>query len=625
MGNINGESVSAQQESVAKTVWGYLGSQGFNEISRAAILGNMWQESRMRPDAMQNGPVSPESTKSGYAYGLIQWDGGRRSNLLKQLGSNWSNVNYQLNFLMSEFNGSERGCFSRGGVYSSVNDFKNAPEISTATSQFCTCFERAGKAKMSTRISAAKYFYEAFTGTTAPTDSSSTDDSYNHGGGGNSRTENKATVKPFESYFEAGYLNFGEDNSITSAMLDELVKLDDGRRIRPLSKDDNVTYGDRHYETIYNLTLGDCTFVIPPEFISIMEDSGTQSLITLRQESTQKIKNGYSRRNIVLDVVFHGVNQINGFKVPGPEGWYYVDGLRQLLAEFKCTPFLPIKNWTINYTYNIWTVALQSIIISTMPGYPDVLTAHITLQEVDLFPYLETHTMFFEELIDWDLFRFYYQRQLTETKEYGKLQSIPRLNADNKFKISILDNRVFSPEINYLSADNGKEVTFYDIIFDKKVVVGNEDGSMTIKDPTEEYSTNFVTYLDSEEDDVNIHEFHTGYSNIITNIQMAEMAHPTVQYMGGMDTNFQIAFETKSDNVIQKLQALSSQNNSLIRNNRDYTGIGFIKLESELVQFTGTTFVMIDSITTATVPGFPDLYSVQLNCLSFDAYQKETG
>ena len=439
------------------------------------------------------------------------------------------------------------------------------------------------------------------------------------------KKEDGASSQPFESFFEAGYLYFGEDNSITSAMFDELVKIDNGRRTRPLPKDDNIDYGDRYYETIYNLTLGDCTFVIPPEFISIVEESSTQSLVTLRQESTQKIKSGYSRRTIALDVVFHGVNQINGFKVPGPEDkWYYVDGLRQLLAEFKCTPFLPITNWTINYTYNIWTVALQSIIISTMPGYPDVLTAHITLQEVDLFPYLESHTMFFEDFIDWDLFRFYYQRQLTETNEYGKLQSIPRLSESNKFRMSILNSRVFSADINYLTANNGEEVTFYDIVFDKKIVVGDEDGNMTIQDPSKEHSSNFITFLDSDEDDVKIDEFHTGYSNIITNIQMAEMAHPTVQYMGGMDTNFQIVFETKSDNVLQKLQALASQNNSLIRNNRDYTGIGFIKIENELVQLTGTTFVMIDSITTSTVPGFPDLYSVQINCLSFDAYQKET-
>lgn len=626
MGNINGENVSAQQESVAKTVWDYLGSQGFNEVSRAAILGNMWQESRMRPDAMQNGPVSASSTKGGYAYGLIQWDGGRRSNLLKQLGSNWSNVNSQLEFLMSEFNGPEKNCFNRGGVYSSINDFKNATELSTATNQFCTCFERAGTPHMSARISAAEYFFKTFTGT-SPTDNneqSTTSDGISGSVGAKKRAEEGVKNRTFQSYFESGFLDFGDNNDLTAAMFDELVKLDDGRRIAPISRLDNIEYGDRCYESMYNLTLGDCTFVIPPEFISIAEESNTQSLVTLRQENTQKIKNGYSRRMIVLDVVFHGVNQINGFKVPGPEGWYYVDGLRQLLAEFKCTPFLPITNWTINYTYNIWTVALQSIIISTLPGYPDVLTAHITLQEVDLFPYLESHTMFFEDFIDWDLFRFYYQRQLTESNEYGKLQSIPQLSANNKFKMSILNSRVFDSNIDYTAESSGDNVDFYDIIFDRKIIVENEDGTISVKNPSEEHSTNFIPYLDSEEQNLQIFEFHTGYSNIITNIQMAEMAHPTVQYMGGMDTNFQIAFETTSEDVIQSLQFLTSQNNTLIRDNRDYTGVGFVKIESELVQFTGTTFVMIDSITTSTVPGFPGLYTVQINCLSFDAYQKES-
>jgi hypothetical protein len=206
MGSINGENVSAQQESVAKTVWDYLGSQGFNETSRAAILGNMWQESRMRPDAMQNGPVSPTSTKGGYAYGLIQWDGGRRSTLLKKLGSNWSDINSQLDFLMEEFNTTEKNCFKRGNVYSSVNDFKNATDLATATYEFCTCFERAGKPNVSTRTSAAEYFYEAFTGT-APTNSGGSS-----GGTGSGtkkkRKEDGATTQPFESYFQSGYLDY---------------------------------------------------------------------------------------------------------------------------------------------------------------------------------------------------------------------------------------------------------------------------------------------------------------------------------------------------------------------------------------------------------------------------------
>ena len=211
MGNIRGENVSAQQESVAKTVWDYLGSQGFNEISRAAILGNMWQESKMRPDAMQNGPVSAESTQNGYAYGLIQWDGGRRYSLLKQYGSDWINVNYQLEFLMLEFSGSERNCFKKGGVYSSINDFKNATDLLTATNQFCTYFERAGQANMTTRNSAAEYFFETFTGTSPTSNSSQSYSGNTKGGGGTKRKEDG-----HNAYWQTFDVNVNTDDDINA-------------------------------------------------------------------------------------------------------------------------------------------------------------------------------------------------------------------------------------------------------------------------------------------------------------------------------------------------------------------------------------------------------------------------
>ena len=52
----------------------------------------------------------------------------------------------------------------------------------------------------------------------------------------------------------------------------------------------------------------------------------------------------------------------------------------------------------------------------------------------------------FKYMIDWDLFRFYYQRFLTEKHEYKKLQSLDANKEHNRFKLSILDESVFSSE-----------------------------------------------------------------------------------------------------------------------------------------------------------------------------------
>lgn len=392
-----------------------------------------------------------------------------------------------------------------------------------------------------------------------------------------------------------------ESMPVAAAMLDKLARLKDVRRRQPLDMYDYITYDHRYLYDEYNLQIGDSCFMIPPEFIMVSSESSTQVINTLRQENSQKMKSGYHKRTILIDLVFNGMNQLNGYPVEGPEGTYYVDGLRSILAQFKCAPFLPIISELLNGTYGIFTVALQSITISTVNGFPNVMKAQLTLQEVNLVPYLEVPNFMFRYMIDWDLLRFYYQRFLTENHEYKKLQSLPTNKDHNHFKISILNPSVFE-------AEKVSETNFLDIITDQKIVFDN-------------VSSNFVTYIDSAVDDAVINEFQCSYSNMLANIQMSESECPTLQYMGGMDTMYNISFETKDKGVIQAIEQCQVTNDLITRNNIKYRSLGFVKLESELVEFTGSLFVMIDSVTTNTVPGFPDLYNVQINCIAFDIAQ----
>lgn len=621
------EAQMATHKDTAKIIWDFCKTKGLSNEVCGAILGNIERESHFDSGAIES---------NGEGHGLIQWSYGRKSNLLKYASDrkkSWKDINLQLNFMWDELKGSEKSAFKL---------LKNTTDVVSATKVFNKSYERSGDKEGSIgeqeRITSAKYWYNQFKDTSVTANSSSSSSSQNK------KAEDGANSEHFYQYFTNGYLDISDELSI--AMMDELIKADPLRRTEPLLKMDYIEYGHRYYNTLYNLTLGDCTFVIPPQAISIISESNSQELVTLRQENTQKIKNGYSKRTISIELVFHGHNQINGYKVESPEGYYYVDGLRQLLAQFKCTPFLPIENHTINNTYNIHTVALQSIVCSTVEGFPDMIIANLTLQEVDLYPYIETHTMFFGDFIDWDLFRFYYQRQLTESHEYGKLQSIPVDKSLNKFKISILNDSIFSDDINYeteekeimdYNTDNqiwynekyykrGKKsyFSFYDIVLDKKIAYSDDDGKFHVEDPSDEHPSNFETYIDSEQDDIHIASFQCGYSNILTNIQMAEQSHPTVQYMGGMDTMFNITFETTNEDIVQALEKCNIMNNMITRDHKECSSLGFVKLESELIELFGSKFVMIDSVTTHTVPDFPGLFICQINCVSFDAYQKKT-
>lgn len=399
------------------------------------------------------------------------------------------------------------------------------------------------------------------------------------------------------------------DNTETAVkMFDKFARLGDGRRIQPLDSTDNIIYTHRAYYDNYNLQIGDTYFMIPPEFIMVNSESPGQSIVMLRQENTQKLKSGYHKRIILIDLVFNGIEQLNGYTVNGPEGIYYVDGLRQLLAQFKCAPFLPIVNETINGTYAIFNVALQSITMSTLDGFPGVMTAQVTLQEVNLTPYIEMPDPYFKYIIDWDLFRYYYQRFLTNKHEYKKLQSLPYNREFNHFKISILDLSVFS-------SNQATKKNLLNLITDKEIVRVDDDGNPC--------DTNYVTYVDSAIDDAMISSFQCGYSNILTNIQLSDAGSPTLQYLGGMDTIYNITFETRDYKVVQALESCQINNDVLTRKNIKLRSVGFVKLESELVEFTGSLFVVIESVTTNTVPGFPGLYNVQMNCVAYDIGQSE--
>lgn len=419
-----------------------------------------------------------------------------------------------------------------------------------------------------------------------------------------------AEKKSYLGYNNSGIINL-DSNEVGASMLDKLSRIRDERRLQPLDQMiDNVFYAHRALCDEYNLMIGDTYFLIPPEFIMVNSESQSQSIVTLRQENSMHEKAGFHKRIILIDLVFNGINQLNGFPVDGPDGknTYYMDGLRQLLAQFKCTPILPITNELINGMYGIFTVALQSITMSTIEGFPDAMTCQITLQEIEMFPYINMPNAAFKYMIDWDLFRFYYQRFLTEKHEYKKLQSLDANKEHNRFKLSILDESVFS-------SSKATKYNLLDIITDTEIVKQTEDG--------ENDTTNYTTWVSSDDSDVHISQFHCGYSNLLTNIQLSDSGSPTMQFLGGMDTIYNITFETTDYSVVQCLEQCQMQNDVLTRNNAKFHSLGFVKLESELVEFTGSLFVMIESVTTNTVPGFPGLYNVQIQCVSYDISQSE--
>lgn len=130
----------------------------------AAHLGNMWVESAhtFNPKTIQGNNSFKESIANdpsvgGYAFGIAQWDSGRRVNLLKHAkkeGKKWDDFGLQLDFLLNHDD-------SDSGVIKKL--LKSDGSIDTITERIMNEWERAGdKSSLSERQSAASKYYSKF-------------------------------------------------------------------------------------------------------------------------------------------------------------------------------------------------------------------------------------------------------------------------------------------------------------------------------------------------------------------------------------------------------------------------------------------------------------------------------
>ena len=160
--NASGGGANSYDTANAQKIWGYFTSKGYSPAATAGIMGNLFQESGLRPDAIQGNGKGP-------AAGLAQWENyntksKRWANLnamAQKMGYKWSDLDPQLAFIDQEINNGEF-ITSKSKYYSSVSAFKQATDPTQATEGFELAFERAGKPNMKNRINAATQYYNLY-------------------------------------------------------------------------------------------------------------------------------------------------------------------------------------------------------------------------------------------------------------------------------------------------------------------------------------------------------------------------------------------------------------------------------------------------------------------------------
>lgn len=343
--------------------------------------------------------------------------------------------------------------------------------------------------------------------------------------------------------------------------------------------------------------IGDCVFRIPPEQISVTVLSQTKQTVGLRQKDSVKSKTGYRQREIRVPVVFNGYDQINGYKVPGPFGIQYVDGLRPLIAQVKKTPFLPVENYHLNVNLNIHAVVIGGLSIHTVEDFPDLLEGELILYEFNAQPYLTLPTEAMNDMIDWDLFRWYYQRSMQYIDDNSTYLEPMNEDAGDWFKFYVIEEEVLAALTNAM-----EDVTNIQDYYMKEVVMP---------------------------DDIYVKSIYVGMGNLIKSIFLSDHSAPTTQYLGATSSLISCTFQTQNEEAISIFNNLHELTEEYAKDYRNRNIQGYIRFDNAFTRLFGIKYVMIESCMVDTVPGFPDLYEITVVMSSYDKTQaklhKPTG
>ncbi|MDN9856927.1 hypothetical protein KLM65_03075 [Clostridioides difficile] len=355
-------------------------------------------------------------------------------------------------------------------------------------------------------------------------------------------------------------------------------------RYKPLSYYEYIQYEHRlkYKDNVDNIfRIGDCCFEIPPEYISVTSTNDSESLNEDRFANIGQSKKQNIRREIFVNLMTNGINQVNGYKVESPFDFkYYVDGLRNLICQFKYTPFVPIECKVVNNANGINNVALKSMSVETVEGFSESLRIKIIMEELNVNPYFNKDYVSLDNHIDWDLYRFYTQKNL-ENSNLSRLNKIKSINFTGKFTFKKLHLKNIDSNKIKSKTTITNEIYFDEILSDKENV--------------------YLTYI------------NFNLNNIFSNIKLNNGEIPTKQYMGFDKINFNLVFKTSDESIIKKFNKLNNKNRNFENENID-----IIKVENELINLTGTEYITIKDVQVDTVLGFSGLYNITIKCRSYD-------
>lgn len=366
--------------------------------------------------------------------------------------------------------------------------------------------------------------------------------------------------------------------------------------------DDGEYPKHRLADTPFSLRIGDCQLFLPPSDIKVAKGGNVDSIHTIRAKHGVTTKSGYAKRVLTLQLMFPDTDNINGFKVKGPNGQtYYMDGLRPLIAQFLKNPFLPIRNELINEHYKIHVVAFYDLTISTVDEFPNCLQVSLQLMECTQEPHTHYPDYYYDNLIMYPLFRWWYQQQLYDDRSKALsdtyLRSVTPGSMNGKIFFRVLDSDKIQELLDRENADQRKLA---------QLKIGSLTSLMTDWQIGNAILENVTVKL----------------SKTLLPLQPEDMEIPAFQDLGGHNADFQLQFLCTSRDELESLNTLMAYLEEMSRQYRHRFVSGYLEIDNEILNMAGIYYGMISNMQSELVEGFDDAYRVIVNGRSFHPTQK---
>jgi hypothetical protein len=189
---------------------------------------------------------------------------------------------------------------------------------------------------------------------------------------------------------------------------------------------------------VFHLRIGASNFYVPPVSISINSAFKAGSLTggAIRQKNSPKFNAGYKETSINLRLYFPNYEEIWGISITDGSNVdltkdfnidfstdsddkidKFLSSLRGLVATFKASPIIPVKNHYINNVHGITGVALTNMSVSTIPSYPFCLIVDLEMLSYNHKPFLPM-IKDFNQSVHWGKYRHYMGRAAKQLDDY---------------------------------------------------------------------------------------------------------------------------------------------------------------------------------------------------------------